>query len=295
MISSFSRFAKTAVPAAALALSATLAFGTPAMANPNGNVVPGADQNSTVVHTGFNHLSITVDAANAAATHITGKVKNNSDQSFTCAGPRGNSNISGDVTTAKLVKQSEDYYRNNTFRELPKVPLNIGGIPLLGNIRIGELDLGSLGPLIQGFGGVLGDPNEQRKKIAEQYSTARVKGHAGLIERFTIAPGATRDFSVYLNNPSSGPRTDFDAAAFIICTDSTNAAYAFTGYEEGTNQPTGSGWSSPGLQSPGLNNPGLQSPGLQSPGLPKPGESTAPEAPETEAPATPGTEPAASE
>ena len=51
MISSFSRFAKTAVPAAALALSATLAFGTPAMANPNGNVVPGADQTPSAAHT----------------------------------------------------------------------------------------------------------------------------------------------------------------------------------------------------------------------------------------------------
>lgn len=272
MTFSLSRVAKAATPAAALAATVTLLSTTPALADTHSNVVPGADQSSVVVHTDTKLLTVTVDAADAAATEISGKVTNTSDKKFTCAGPRGSGKVAGDVTTSKLVAESEDYYRKNTFRELPKVPIQIGGIPIIGNIPLGQLDLGMFGPLLQGLGGLLGDPNAQRNQIAKDYSTERVKGHAGLINAFTVEPGATHEFSVYLNNPSSGPRTDFDAAAFIMCTDESNAAYAFTGYEEGTRTPGSAFFGSPGLplpESPGLQSPGLQSPGTQAPDNPE--------------------------
>lgn len=255
---------KSALPVAGLVVSASLLAATPALAQPNGNVVPGADQTSIVVHTDTNLMTVTVNPADATETEIKGTVKNNSDnKTFTCSGPRGSGATAGDVTTAKLVAQSEDYYRKNTFRELPKVPIQFGNIPIVGPIKLGELDLGSLGPLLQGLGGLLGDPNADRNKIAKDYSNARVKGHAGLINKFTVKPGESADFSAYLNNPSSGPRTDFDAAAFIMCTDETNAAYAFTGYEDGTRKPGDAFFGSPGL--PSLNSPGLQSPSLSTP------------------------------
>lgn len=266
MTFSLSRAAKAAAPAVALAATVTLLSTTPALAEPHSNVVPGADQSSIVVHTDTKLLTVTVNAADAGATEISGKVTNNSAKKFICAGPRGTDKVAGDVTTSKLVAASEDYYRKNTFRELPKVPIQLGGIPLIGNIALGQLDLGMFGPLLQGLGGTLGDPNAQRNQIAQDYSAERVKGHAGLINAFTIEPGATHDFSAYLNNPSSGPRTDFDAAAFIMCTDESKAAYAFTGYEEGTRTPGSASFGSPGLKSP-------QSPGIQSPGAKNPANS----------------------
>ena len=48
------------------------------------------------------------------------------------------------------------------------------------------------------------------------------------------------DVKAALPAPSSGARTDFDAAAFIMCTKDGNneGAYVFAGYEEGTAKPS---------------------------------------------------------
>lgn len=77
-----------------------------------------------------------------------------------------------------------------------------------------------------------------RKHIGEEYSKARVAGHVGSIKKFTIPAGEVVLFNAALPAPASGARTDFDAAAFLMCTTTdTQQPHAFAGYEDGTTAP----------------------------------------------------------
>nr|WP_120490930.1 hypothetical protein [Corynebacterium lactis] len=252
---SINRFAararRTLVPAAVLAASASLLLATDAGA---ANVVPGADSDSLVVITDSGLLKVEVDAADAGTTAITGQITNTSGLDFTCAGPKGSDSTAGDISTASVISKSENYYRTNVFRVLPNLPVKTPRIPVIGQIEIGNANLDSLSPLLQGAGNVLGQSNGDRKKIADEYSKTRVDGHAGLIPKLTVNKGETVKFNVPLSPPSSGARTDFDAAAFLMCTQpGTTQPYVFTGYENGTRPPARPGSSSIG--SPGLPSP----------------------------------------
>lgn len=204
------------------------------------NVVPGADTTGVVVFTDKQDLSVKVNAADATATAITGTVTNHTDSAFTCAGVQGKDTSAGDVTTSDLVAKSVEYYRNNLHYVAPNVDVKTPSLPLIGQLNLGTLNLGSSAGLLQGLGSLLGKANKDRNDISGEYSAARVAGHAGQIAKFTVAPQSTVDVKAALPAPSSGARTDFDAAAFIMCTKDGNneGAYVFAGYEEGTVKPS---------------------------------------------------------
>ncbi|KAB3522672.1 hypothetical protein GC425_05285 [Corynebacterium sp. zg254] len=230
----------TVIAATAVLSAAGPLAGTAAAAN----VVPGANNSGKVVVSDSTALQVTVHAADAAATAITGSVTNTSSDTFTCSGigaadPNAGGPSAGDIAPADVVLKSQTYYKNNLYRELPSLPLNISGLPLIGNWKLGDLGLGSVASIFQEFGGLAGQANKARSEISEGYSQARVAGHAGQIPTFTLAPEETQEFSVALPQPTSGARTDFDAAAFIMCTkDDTKQPHLFVGYEEGTTAPT---------------------------------------------------------
>lgn len=224
--------------AVALSTSVVAALSNSAVAHA-ANVVPGADSNGVVVFTDKQDLSVKVNTADATATTITGSVTNHTDSAFTCAGVQGKDASAGDVTTSDLVAKSVEYYRNNLHHIAPEVDVKTPSLPLIGALNLGTLNLGSSAGLLQGLGGLLGKANKDRNEISGAYSAARVAGHAGQIAKFTVAPQSTVDIKAALPVPSSGPRTDFDAAAFIVCTKdgSDEGAYVFAGYEEGTTKP----------------------------------------------------------
>ena len=202
------------------------------------NVVPGADGAAKVVVTGSHEMTVTIPAADAGAIAITGTVKNNSDVAFTCAGVSGKSAYGGDVAPANLVAKAEQYYRTNLYRELPSVPVKSPRLPLIGPITLGEIDLGSAESIFQGLGGLAGKANKTRGEIADAYSKARVAGHAGQVEKFEVKAGESHEFTAQLPAPTSGARTDFDAAAFFMCTkQGAQQPYVFTGFEAGTTPP----------------------------------------------------------
>lgn len=203
------------------------------------NVVPGADGAAKVVATGTEDMTVTIPATGAGATAISGTVKNNTDVAFICAGVSGTDAFGGDVAPADVVAKSEQYYRTNLYRELPTVPVQSPSLPLIGRISLGELDLGSAESIFQGLGGLAGKANKTRSEIADAYSKARVAGHAGQVAKFEVKAGESQEFTAELPAPTSGARTDFDAAAFFMCTkETTKQPHVFTGFEEGTTPPS---------------------------------------------------------
>lgn len=202
------------------------------------NVVPGADGAAKVVVTDAADMTVTIPATGAGMTSITGSVKNNTDAAFTCAGVSGKDAFGGDIAPADIVANSEQYYRTNLYREFPKIAVNTPSLPVVGAISLGEIDLGSAESSFQGFGSLAGKANKTRSEIAKRYSTARMAGHVGQVEKFEVEPGGNHQFTAQLPAPTAGARTDFDAAAFFMCIkQSTQQPYVFTGYETGTSAP----------------------------------------------------------
>ncbi|AZA10985.1 hypothetical protein [Corynebacterium gerontici] len=228
----------TLAVASAITLLATFGTNTAQAAN----VVPGAETTAEVVITDSDALKVEVNAADAAATSITGKVTNTSDREFVCAGAKGKDDTAGDVAPADLVAKSVAYYQSNLYRVAPELPVKSPSLPLIGAINLGTIDLGSSQGALQGSGPLLGQANGIRKYIGEEYSKARLAGHAGLIKKFTIPAGEEVLFDAPLPAPTQGARTDFNAAAFLMCTPTdTQQPHVFAGFEEGATGPqTGS-------------------------------------------------------
>lgn len=109
------------------AMTLTLTGSTNAQA---ANVVPGAETTAQVVITDSDALTVEVDAADAAATSITGKVTNTSDRAFLCAGASGNDGSAGDVAPADLVAKSIAYYQAHLYRVAPELPVQSPTLPL---------------------------------------------------------------------------------------------------------------------------------------------------------------------
>lgn len=192
--------------------------------------LPGAFTDGTVVVTDSPHVSVKVEPHDGAGDKVTVTVTNHYDHKFRCAAPTVQKNKDNQkegpnvVTTAEIVSKSVNYYRSAPFipRDAFHVPI-LGEIPLEGLLRF--VPQGSLSR-------PLGADITSRAELFRLWDQARRAGHTGEIEPFDLDPMGNKPFTVELDAPANGKRTDFPAAALLYCTDTTNqAAYVFAGYE----------------------------------------------------------------
>ncbi|MBB1032110.1 hypothetical protein G6027_14730 [Dietzia sp. SLG310A2-38A2] len=225
-----------ALPVRTLALISALVvgLGSPAAAHAQ---VPGAIDTGTVVITDSNRLVVSVDAAQATATNVTGRIQNTTGTGFRCATPGVQGlEYPGQVTEAEIVARSMRYYANNIFQPIGGVGLDITGIEL-DPIPIGSLlDILPTGSVNKALGATRSDLMD----IRSAQEAARVAGHTGDPRvggnvAFTVGANASVTWSAQLGAPASGQRTDFQAAALFFCTETTGArrAHVFAGYEGG--------------------------------------------------------------
>ncbi|MDV8001824.1 hypothetical protein [Rhodococcus sp. IEGM 1408] len=225
-----------AVPLRALALvsALTVGLGCPAVAHAQ---IPGAIDTGTVVITDSNRLAVTVDAAQASATTITGRIQNTTGTAFRCATPGVQGlEFPGQVTEAEVVARSMRYYANNVFEPVGGVDLPLGGIDL------DPMPIGSLLDILPtgSFNKALGATRSELIDIRTAQESARVLGHTGDPRVggdavFNIAANGSVTWSAPLGAPASGQRTDFQAGAMFFCTETAGArrAHVFAGYEGG--------------------------------------------------------------
>lgn len=227
---------KTATRLTLATAAISLAAALPATATAQ-NVIPGDLNPGNVVVTSLPGVSVTVTQPNLSQVDIT--VTNASGKNLRCDGPAGKSGIGATVTPAPVAQAAIQYYAN--FAHKPE-PLDRFGST--GNLGAGDGDLtvdiawnpilaflpsGSASPL-------LGEAYSARDWIARQHTAAVTKGHAGTSTEFTVNNGVSFPTTIDLGPPSNGPRTDFDAGAFLVCS-SGNERFAFAGYENGAPGP----------------------------------------------------------
>lgn len=223
---------------AALAAAAALVAGAGTASAQNS--IPGDTNPGTTVVAGSAVATITVDAAAADATGVTGKVTNTSSSSLSCTGPTGNSPLAGTVTDATVVAASDDYYAAHSFKPDPNTKIDLASIPFVGKVSA-DIGLGGLLDFLPTTGSLapmFGEAWAARAAITEGYTVAGQAGHNGTVPKFSVPAGGTTEWTSQLGRPSSGPRTDFQAGAFFICTSGNGALYRLAGYEGGTT-PTG--------------------------------------------------------
>lgn len=186
--------------------------------------LPGTDDSMIQVAVGAELATVTVDAAGADAAEVTGTFTNDSDEALVCATPGAfGASDGGTVTEAPLAVRSLAYLTGNLIPgggglDIPG--LNPGSL----DVMLGSGSLGSLG---------LGDPAAvELDAIQQGQDRARLAGHYGTVDGFTVLSGETENWTATLSVPS-GERTDFDAAALFTCSQE-DQWYAFIGVEEGS-------------------------------------------------------------
>lgn len=225
-----------AIPVRTLALVSALCLGlgSPAVVHAQ---IPGANDTGTVVITDSNRLVVSVDAAQASATAVTGRIQNTTGTPFRCATPGvQNLEFAGQVTEAAVVARSMRYYATNIFQPVGGVGLDLTGIEL------DPMPIGSLLDILPtgSFNKALGATRSELIDIRSAQEAARVLGHTGdprvaNAVAFTVGANGTATWTAQLGAPASGQRTDFQAAAMFFCTETTGAlrAHVFAGYEGG--------------------------------------------------------------
>lgn len=202
--------------------------------------IPGAIDTGTVVITDSNRLIVNVTPAGAAATQVSGTIRNTTNTPFRCATPgiRGNE-YPGQVTEAEIVARSMAYYSKNVFVPIGGVELDVDA-----PINIDPLAFGSLLDFFPtgSFTAPLGNTRSEYMAIYAAQRDARIKGHTGDPRvsgdiAFSIGPNATVNWTAALGTPATGVRTDFDAAAMFYCRTTSGSPerhYVFAGYETGS-------------------------------------------------------------
>ncbi|KAB1504475.1 hypothetical protein F7230_05285 [Corynebacterium sp. 320] len=223
------------IASAALAVLAAVGLSMPAASAANlVSQLPGASAEGTIVVTDSPRVTVTVGPNTAEDQNVTVTVKNNYDSSFRCAAPgaikdaaKKPAEVPNVLTTADIVSKSVAYYRSKPF--VPKDNLTV---PFIGALPIGEF----LQFVPEGLiGRLLGEDINSRAELFRNWEKARLAGQAAEITPFTLAPDETKEITVPLDAPASGPRTDFQAAALLYCVDTTSnpqQAYVFAGYEK---------------------------------------------------------------
>lgn len=184
--------------------------------------LPGTDDSTSQMGVGGpDRGEVTVDAAGADATTVTGSFKNTSDASLSCRTLGvGGSSPAVTVTDAETVRMSIAYLSDNLLPPPSPMPgLNPGSM----GVMLGSGSLGSLG---------LGDDAAvDMDKIQKAQDKSRVAGHYGTAPDFVVAAGASVDWTVTLTLPNAGKRTDFNAGALVTCEQGGNW-FAFAGFED---------------------------------------------------------------
>lgn len=178
--------------------------------------LPGTTDTAAQVTVGTDLAAVTVNAADEDATAVTGTFTNNSGATLVCRSTASTAGDAGAVTDAALVNRSLAYLSGNIL------PAS-GGLVDTSSLaaQLGSGSLGSLG---------LGDPAAvELDAIQQAQDQARLAGHYGPIDNFTVEDGVTRNWTAPLSVPSRD-RTDFDAAALVTCIQD-GQWYAFAGYE----------------------------------------------------------------
>lgn len=225
------RIGVASVAAAAACGAVALA---PASAETLVSQLPGASAEGTVVVTDSPRVKVDVEPANTENGTVKVTVKNAYDHKFRCAAPGAApkdakpAELPNVVTTANIVSQAVNYYREQPFTSKDGVvaPL-LGVIPT--NSFLKNVPEGSLSRL-------LGKDIATRASLARQWDDARLAGHTAEVAPFDLEPLATQEFTLKLNAPGNGERTDFAAGALFYCTDVTEnpkQAYVFAGYQPG--------------------------------------------------------------
>jgi len=187
--------------------------------------LPGDDGSGKVVITDSDKVTVTVDSVDLATGNVTGTLTNTSGNAMNCRVPGANGeNFNNVVTEASLVGLAFDYYRHNIA--VPPGDLQNS----TGNATV-TIPLGSLFDYTGSFGQIISDTTDMRAMTDQ----ARIAGHFGTIAPMTnVAPGATTAWTSRLSTPTSGVRSEFDAAALFYCTDRvTNKDYVFAADENG--------------------------------------------------------------
>lgn len=227
--------------------AATLGMAAPLAAHAQ---IPGALDSGYVVITNSNLLTVTVNAAGANSTQISGTIQNTTANTFRCGTPgldidRDEVEYPGQVTEATIVARSMTFYSQNIFQPVGAFPLDI---TLPAGSALNALDFGSMldyfptGSWIE----PLGKTRAEYMNIQAEQDAARIKGHTGdprvgSNTAFNVSGGGTVSWTAALGTPASGIRTDFDAAAMFYCRNTTGSPqlhYVFAGYETGTTPPT---------------------------------------------------------
>lgn len=223
---------------AASALSAVVALPAAATAQ---NVIPGDLTPGNVVVTSLAGVSVSVTQPDLS--RVTVSTTNNSGKDLRCDGPEGGSGIGVTVTPDEVAQAAMQYYANFAYQPAPQDRFgstgNLGAgdgdltVDIAWNPILAFLPTGSIAPMF-------GEAYAARDWIASQHRRAVTQGHAGTSTQFSVNNGTTFTTTVTLNPPSAGPRTDFDAGAFLVCTSGTEK-FAFAGYENGPPSPTNDG------------------------------------------------------
>ena len=216
---------------AALATAMVLSLAAaPATASAQ-NVIPGDLNPGNVVITWLPGVSVDVTQSPTSLDKVTVTVTNNSGLSLWCNGPEENSGIGATVTTGPVAQAAMQYYANFEHKPDPKDNLGSGayGAIIEWNAILAFLPTGSISPMF-------GPAYAARDWISRQHTAATLNGHTGTSTQFTVNHGQIFPTTITLSPPSNGPRTDFDAAAYLVCT-SGGKTYAFAGYENGPPGP----------------------------------------------------------
>ena len=225
---------RTIARLASVAAASGLLLGGTAVAHADflPTALPGTGGPSTVIKTDNTDVKVTVGKVNAEAGTVDVSLTNSSANAYTC-------NVSKEantVTEAALVDQAMAYYAGNVY------PGAGGGLVDTGSLT-SKIGTSSLAPLL---GDVVDVPMAQLQKAQK---AAQLAGHYGEFSGSTVKVGAagaagdTYKSTVTLTAPASGPRSDFQAGALVLCTrdDKTtpNNTYAFAGKGEAPAGTTG--------------------------------------------------------
>ena len=221
-------FTTAAIRAAALSAAAGVIVGAAGTAVAQ---VPGADPSGLAVITDSTAVTVTVDAATADATQVTGKLTNTTGNAFSCYTPGvSNKQYPNALTEAAVVRKAMDYYRANLYYPIGGIQAPVGDPVPIGSLY-DFLPSGSLGTM-------LGAGPSAMLEIRAMQELARINGHtgdpkAGAATTITVPANGSVNWTAALGIPASNVRTDFEAAGLFFCQDTvTKKNYVFAGYEQ---------------------------------------------------------------
>ncbi|QCQ91030.1 hypothetical protein [Rhodococcus sp. SGAir0479] len=189
--------------------------------------IPGETRVTTVFPVDDHRIQLAVDGPNLSTGTVSGSIQNNTDSNLTCTGLDGGP--AGTVTRDTIVARSVDFHAR--FPYSPLAPLRIGAQG--PGVSDSEFGLGSLAGAAGSLAGMLWPDLAALEPITAEYDQARLAGQVGKMATSVTVPARTsQPFTVNLDRPSAGTRTDFGTGVFLTCV-LDGQRYVFHGYENG--------------------------------------------------------------